>query len=217
MIDNSEKLGIDNSNLILVHPTYINTGSQISEELMEAGVKVIVVDSAPEAQHASEADNKMTDNQRAMGTSGDWTRHLKRMKPIMYNNDALYVVINQFRANTNPKSPKLFDYWGCAEIQYTSGYIIEMVRIKNEEGKATVQCTVIKSKATGNEGHKAELILQHGKGFRADLDIINAAIEAEIITQRGAWLSFGELKAAGKENASLTFPIDEIRKALTNV
>ncbi len=214
----STSLGVDNKSLIKVTAPYMDETAQIVESLIETGeIGVIVIDSIPAAMHSSEKEKDMSDSERMAGTAAEWTRHLKRIVPLADDTDTLVVLINQYRADLRPMTRTDKKPWGARQIQYSSSYILDMVRIKNEDGKATVQVTITKNKVNDTEGHKTELTLQHGKGFRADLDIINAAIEAEIITQRGAWLSYGELKAAGKENASLAFPIDEIRKALTSV
>lgn len=207
-------LGVDNKALHVVSGVYMDKGSHITELLIESGAAVIVVDSIPAAMHASEQEQDMTEAQRMAGTSGDWTRHLKRVKMLAYKHNALVVLINQWRANLSPMARSDKKPWGAKQVQYAADYTLEMARIKNEEGKAKVSITLTKNKCAATEGHKVEVTLQHGKGFRADLDLLDAAIKMGIVNQRGAWVSYMDQKAQGLENAAQNFPLEEIRKKL---
>lgn len=215
--DYMAQLGVDNESLIKITAPYMDEAAELVEALIETGeIGVVVIDSIPAAMHSSEKEKNMTDSERMAGTAAEWTRHLKRIVPLADDTDTLVVLINQYRADLRPMTRTDKKPWGARQIQYSSSYIIDMTRIKNEDGKATVQIMITKNKVDPTEGHKTEVILQHGLGFRADIDLINAAIAQGIITQKGAWYTFGDDKAAGKDNAAAMFDLEAIRKALTN-
>lgn len=213
----SSLLGVDNQTLIKVTAPYMDEAAELVETMIETGeIGVIVIDSIPAAMHSSEKEKNMSDSERMAGTAGDWTRHLKRIVPLADDTDTLVVLINQYRANmtNSPMVRTEKKPWGARYIQYASSYILDLARIKNEDGKATVQVAITKNKVNATEGHKTDLMLEHGKGFRADLDVFDMAVKYEIIRQSGKWYYFEDVKAQGKENAVLSFPMDDIKLEL---
>jgi recombination protein RecA len=211
------KLGVDNNALLKITPPYMDTGAVVTEQLIESGeIGVIVIDSIPMAMHSSEKEKDMEDAEKAMGTSGMWTRHMKRLLPLADDTNTLVVLINQYRANTNPKSPKQVDPWGAKVIQYASSYTLEMVRIENDapNKRTKVQIVVAKNKCAATEGYKTEIWLQHGEGFRADIDTLDYAVKAGIVKQSGAWYEYHTYRGQGKDGAVSKLPLDDIKREL---
>lgn len=209
-------LGVNTKDLLVVRTHYAEDALSLVEQLMINGVKVVVIDSVPAAVTSSEREKELGDGEKMASSAGLWTRFLKRIIPIVSDVDGLVIPINQHRANISRLAHTEKKPYGSLALQYWSGNTISLTRIKNEEGKATVRATVSKNKQSGNEGQTAEMILEHGKGFRADLDILSMAINRGIVNQRGAWLSYKEHKAQGIEKAALEFPLEDIKQEILN-
>lgn len=206
-------LGVDNDKLLLIKAPYAETGLEIAEQLLNSGVQVLVIDSVPAAVPGSEEDKTMTLVEKMASSAGLWTRFLKRIIPIADDTDAIVILINQHRANLSQFARTDKKPYGARFIQYASSLTLQLERTKNEKGKSDVSITITKNKQAP-EGNKTDVVLQHGRGFRADLDVIKLAIAEGIIEQKGSWFTYKDIKVQGDDNAALKLPIDELRKQL---
>jgi recombination protein RecA len=214
--DYAEFLGVDTESLVLVKPDTAETGLAIAEELIDSGVMLVIIDSIAAPITNSEREKDLNDSEKMAASAGLITRFLKRMIPKLDNTGALLVLINQNRANISTMSRKEKKPFGALAIQYLSSTTLELARIKNGENESIVQVFVEKNKQGGIERLKAEITLAYGKGFDVFGDILLLALEQEIITKRGAWFYYGDMKAQGMEQAKLLFPIEEIRDRVMN-
>lgn len=208
------KLGVDISQLVRIRPESAEQGLEVIEEVIKAGAGIVVVDSLAMMVPRAEWDKSYDDSQKVAANAGLITRFVNRVNMLADSHNTLVVLINQVRANLNPMARAETKHYGGFALEHAVRMIIEVSRIANKETFTTVQAVTSKNKLGGAERLKAEFQIEYGKGIRADLDIIDCAIAADIIQQRGPWLNFGELKAQGKENAILTFPLNQIRKEL---
>jgi recombination protein RecA len=210
----AKAIGVDIDALLIVKTTYAETALDLVQELIENGVQVVVIDSIPAGVTSSERDKDLTDNEKMASSAGLWGRFIKRIIPIVSDTDSLLVLINQYRANISPMARSDKKPYGALAIQYFSSIILSLARIKNEDGKSTVQIVVTKNKQSA-EGRKTEVILKHGLGFDARLDILSLAIEYGIIEQKKAgWIVYGENKYQGLESAANNLPLDEIKQKI---
>lgn len=211
----AKRVGVDTEKLLVIRTRYAEDSLNLVEEVMANGVRLVVIDSVPAAVTSSEQEKDLTESEKMAASAGLWTRFLKRAVPVVSDVDGLLITINQYRSHISKLAHTDKKPYGPAALQYTSGLTINATRIKNEENKATVRLTVAKNKQ-GKEGVATEVILEHGKGFRADLDILSMAINRGIVNQKGAWLSYKEHKAQGIEKAALEFPLEEIKQEIIN-
>lgn len=210
----AEQLGVDTSKLIWVRPDYAEQGLDITEEMIKAGVNLIVIDSVAMMLPKEDLEKTYDDSERMAAQAKLITRFINRVTMLADNNNALIVLLNQLRANISPMSRKESKHFGGYALAHGVRLSIELVRIQNKDTFTTVQAFVEKNKLGGAERLKTEFQIEYGKGIRADLDIIDCAIAAEIIQQRGAWLEYAGKKVAGKENATREFDLNAISKEL---
>jgi recombination protein RecA len=207
----AQKLGVDLDNLIIVKTDTAEQSLTIVEELIKAGVLLIVLDSIPAAVPSSESDKDYSDNEKMASAAGFITRFCKRIIPILDNYGAIVIVINQNRANFSTLSRKETKPFGPKQLQYSVSLTLELARIKNGDDETRVQALVEKSKI-GVERQRAEFTMIYGSGINKEEDLLTLALEYDIIQKTGSWFKYGELKAQGMENAITTFPLDEIRE-----
>ena len=209
-------LGIDNSNFSIIKAPYAETGLEIVEYLIrDAGIKVVVIDSIPACLPKSEEEKDMNANEKMAASAGLWTRFCKRIVGPLADNDALLILINQWRSNLSPMARTDKKAYGAKQIEYSSGLTLQLQRVKTEQDNYRVSITVSKNKQ-GPLGNKTDVTLTHGIGFRADIDLIEVAVEHGIVDKSGAWFYFDNktYKGQGIENACKNLPLDTIRAAL---
>lgn len=204
------KIGVDNSKVLLVRTPYAEQSFNIAESLLLAGVQFLMVDSIAMVVPGSEEDKNYDDAQKVAAEAGAIGRFLKRINTIIDEN-VLVVLINQYRANMSQMSRSDKKAYGARLIQYVVKLTIELERIKNEEGRTTVQALVSKTKF-GAEGRKVTFNIEFGKGIDYNGHIIDLALEFGIVEKGGAWYRYGEYKAQGTDNAKETFPMEEIKQ-----
>lgn len=210
----SKTLGVDLDNLQMVKPDFAEQGLEITELLIkEANVQLVIIDSIPAAVPSTESEKGYSDAEKMAVAAGYITRFCRRIIPIIDNYNAMIVILNQYRANISTLARSESKPYGPRALGYASSVIIELARIKNEDIKTTVQAKVTKNKLAP-ERKVSEFTLVYGEGPDTTLDMLTLAEQHGIITKRGAWYVYEDIKAQGVENAKVQFPLDTIRAKL---
>lgn len=210
----SRVVGVDLDKLQMVKPDFAEQGLEITELLIKEGnVKLVVIDSIPAAVPSTESEKGYNDAEKMAVAAGYITRFCRRIVPIVDNYNALVVILNQYRANISTLARSESKPYGPRALGYASSLIIELTRVKNEDLKTIVQARATKNKLAP-ERKVAEFTLTYGKGPEVETDLMLLAEQYGIVTKRGAWYNYGELKAQGVDNAKLVFPLEEIRQKL---
>lgn len=219
--DYATSLGVDTDKLYMVRPKTTEQAFDIVMSGIDSGVDLIVIDSIAAAIPKDEWEKDFDDPER-LGESAKLIKRLIQRASIMADDsNTLVVCLNQIRANIstmpNAKSTKRFG--GKAyEHHLHQAYELTVTEHKDAEHWKKVSVFLEKNRIGGMERLKRDLVMSYGKGIRSDLDILDRAIDAGLVTQNGkTWLYYGELKAGGKENATKLFPLEKIRKELEHV
>lgn len=207
----STSLGVNLESLTMVKPDYAEQGLEITELLIkDAAVKLVVIDSIPAAVPSVESEKGYADSEKMAVAASYITRFCRRVIPIVDNYNALIVILNQYRANMSTLARSESKPYGPRALGYASSLIIELTRIKNEDLKTIVQARATKNKMAP-ERKISEFTLIYGEGPDYKNDIITLAEQYGIVTKRGAWYVYQDMKVQGAEGAKKMFPIDEIR------
>lgn len=207
----SKTLGVNLETLQMVKPDYAEQGLEITELLIkEANVQLVVIDSIPAAVPSVESEKGYDDAEKMAVAASYITRFCRRVIPIVDNYNALIVILNQYRANISTLARSESKPYGPRALGYASSLIVELVRVKNEDVKTIVQAKATKNKMAP-ERKMAEFTLVYGEGPDYKNDIIVLAEQYGIVTKRGAWYVYEDLKVQGVDLAKKQFPVDEIR------
>ena len=207
-------LGINTDNIILLKTDTAEEGLQAAIDFVKEGIVLaVIIDSISNIVTESEIEKDLTESDKIGAAASLTTRWLKRIIPVLDNTGALCVVINQYRSNISTLSRKITKPYGALQLQYQTSLTIELTRVENKDDTAKIEAFVEKIKQTGKERSRVEFYLNHGKGFDLELDIINLAIEQEVIKKSGKWYYYGDLKANGIEQAR-SFPLQEIERLI---
>lgn len=206
----AKNLGINIDDLIISQPDYGEQALDIAEMLVRSGsIDVIVVDSVAALVPKAELDGEMSDVQ--VGTQARlMSKALRKLTPVVHKSKTILIFINQIRHNINtmPFANKETTTGGNA-LKFYASLRLDIRRIaslkKNERNIGNrIMVKVVKNKMAP-PFKNVELDLLFSEGISWELDLLDAALHYHIITQSGAWFSFGGEKIAQGREQALAF------------
>lgn len=182
----AKQCGVDIDKLLVVTTDYVEDSMIVVESLLAKGLQLFVYDSVPASLPKTESEKDMDDSAKIASAAGLLSRWMIRLIPLVDNANALFIMINQYRANMSPMARSDKKAWGARALQYYSTVILELVRIKNEDGISTVEVKVTKNKLDA-EGKSTQLYLVHGEGFDIRRDKLTILLDEGIVQKSGSW------------------------------
>jgi recombination protein RecA len=206
----AQRIGVDLNKLAVYKPDFAEKALPTLEHLLEQGLQLIVFDSVPAMITKDEFEKDVDEPARMAGSANILSRWLIRLIGLVDNSDALFIFINQYRANLSPMARSEKKPFGPRALRYFCKIILELVKIKTEEDRSTIQLTVSKNKQAP-EGMKVDYLMLKGKGCSQAHDIFYLAVEMGIVTKSGSWYEYKGQKSQGIDSAIGAFPMDEIK------
>lgn len=203
-------LGIDIDSLIISQPDYGEQGLDIAEMLIRsAAIDVIVIDSVAALVPKSELDGDMGDQHVGL-QARLMSQALRKLTPVVHKSKTSLVFINQVRQNISAMAfaPKETTTGGKALKFYASLRIdvrrIETLKDRDGSDKGNrVQIKIAKNKMA--PPFKVVVVdLFFGHGVSREADLLDAALQCQVITQSGAWFSCNGEKIGQGRDAVLT-------------
>jgi recombination protein RecA len=187
------KLGVDIKNLIIYQPDNQESGYDMIINLLEEQIcSVIVIDSHTAAIPLKVIEGEMGDSTIGLQARNN-SKFLGKVKGLIDKSNTTIIAVSQTRTNIG----------GMGDVNVPTGgnawkFYADM-RLKvwksndkaNELNKTTVE--VIKNKCAVPFG-KAEFNIVWGLGIDNQQEIIDFAVEHNIIKKAGSWYSYGETK-----------------------
>lgn len=201
----AKRLGINIDDLIISQPDYGEQALDIAEMLVRSGaVDLIVIDSVAALVPKAELEGDMGDSH--MGLQARlMSQALRKLTPVVHKSKTTLIFINQIRQNIGalPFAPKETTTGGNA-LKFYASVRIDVRKIASLKKQETHIGNRISVKIAKNKVappfKKVELDLIFNEGISKELDLIDAALETQVIEQSGSWFSFDGAKLAqGRE------------------
>lgn len=202
----AKNLGVDIDELILSQPDSGEQGLEIAETLVRSGaIDLVVVDSVAALVPQVELDGEMGDQQ--MGLQARlMSKALRKLSGVMNKTDCTIIFINQLREKIGVMFGNPETTTGGRALKFYSSVRVEIRRseaIKNgtEIVGNKVNIKVVKNKvAPPFKSTSVDII--YGKGISRDGEVLDLAVEKDIVDKSGAWYAYkGEKIGQGRENA----------------
>jgi recombination protein RecA len=224
----AKKLGVDVDNLLVSQPDYGEQALEITAALVQSGaIDVLVVDSVAALVPKAELDGEMGDSH--MGLQARlMSQALRKLTGTVSKSRTCLIFINQIREKIGVMFGNPETTTGGRALKFYSSVRIDVRRIAAiKEGDVVVgsrtRAKVVKNKVAA-PFREAEFDMMYGEGISREGDLLDLAVNHNIVEKSGAWFSFkAERIGQGRENSKqflkdnkdITAKIEaEVKKAL---
>ena len=202
----AKKLGVDVDNLLVSQPDYGEQALEIAEALVRSGaIDVLVVDSVAALVPKAELDGEMGDSH--MGLQARlMSQALRKLTGHISKSRTCLIFINQIREKIGVMFGNPETTTGGRALKFYSSVRIDIRRIAAIKDGDVVTGSRTKVKVVKNKVaapfREAEFDIMYGEGISREGDMLDLAVNNNIVEKSGAWFSYKtERIGQGRENA----------------
>lgn len=208
--EHAARLGIKINDLIISQPDYGEQALDITEMLIRSGaVDIIVVDSVSALVPKAELEGDMGDTHVGL-QARLMSQALRKLTPVIHKSKTILIFINQIRQNINAMAfANKETTSGGNALKFYASVRIDVRRVaslkKNDVHVGNrVAVKIVKNKIAA-PFKRVELDLLFNEGISRELDLLDAAIFHNVVSQSGAWFAYGDKKVAQGREQMLNF------------
>ena len=195
----ARNIGVDIDNLYISQPDNGEQALEITETMVRSGaIDIVIVDSVAALVPKAEIDGDMGDSHVGL-QARLMSQALRKLTAAISRSNCIVIFINQLREKVGVMFGNPETTTGGRALKFYSSVRLDVRRVESLK----LAGEVIKNKIAP-PFKEAEFDIMFGKGISKEGDVLDLAVNLNIIVKAGAWFSYNDAKIGqGRENAKI--------------
>lgn len=204
----AQNIGVDIDNLYISQPDNGEQALEITETLVRSGaVDLVVVDSVAALVPKAEIDGEMGDSHVGL-QARLMSQALRKLTAVISKSNCTVIFINQLREKVGVMFGNPETTTGGRALKYYSSIRMDVRRIETLKQNGEMIGNRTRVKVVKNKiappFKEAEFDIMFGEGISKEGDILDLAVNCDIVNKSGAWYAYkGDKIGQGRENAKI--------------